>query len=61
VSPANINMFLHPEQFSEVHIGPIDAHLTQTGLGVRLIVQIFLLAVIVWSTMLPVKEAKAAA
>ena len=53
VSPANIHMFLHPEQFSEVHIGPIDAHLSVTGLGIRLIVQVILLAVIVWSTMLP--------
>lgn len=52
VSPANIHMFLHPDQFREMHIGHFDIPTSETALGVRLIVQVFLLVVIVTSTIL---------
>jgi uncharacterized membrane protein len=44
VTPANLNMWLHPEQFPDV---------TETALSVRLVIQVFLLALIWWSTRLP--------
>jgi uncharacterized membrane protein len=44
VTPANVNMWLHPEQFPDV---------SETALSVRLVIQVFLLALIWWSTRLP--------
>lgn len=41
VTPANIHMWLHPEQFPEVE---------PAFLSIRLVVQVFLLALIWWST-----------
>lgn len=41
VTPVNIHMWLNPELFPEV---------TQFQLGIRLVVQVFLLALIWWST-----------
>ena len=41
VTPANVHMWLHPEQFPEV---------SETALSVRLVIQIFLIALIWWST-----------
>ncbi len=41
VTPANVHMWLHPDQFPQT---------SETALGVRLIVQVFLLALIWWST-----------
>ncbi|WP_373083001.1 hypothetical protein [Zhongshania sp.] len=41
VTPANIHMFLNPEQFPDT---------TPTFLTIRLVVQVFLLACIWWST-----------
>lgn len=59
VSPANINMFLHPEQFTMVHLSHISFPTSETVLALRLVIQVFLLAVIVSCTVLP--EAKAPA
>jgi uncharacterized membrane protein len=56
VTPANINMWLHPEQFAVAHVGPITAHISPTFLSIRLVVQVFLLATIVYSTILPEKK-----
>jgi uncharacterized membrane protein len=44
VTPANIHMWLNPELFPET---------SETALTVRLVVQVFLLALIWWSTRLP--------
>ena len=41
VTPANVHMWLHPEQFPEV---------SETALSLRLVIQIFLIALIWWST-----------
>lgn len=46
VSPANIHMWMHPDQFSEV---------PEILLGLRLVLQVFLLFCIWWSTR-PVRE-----
>ena len=44
VTPANVHMWLHPEQFPDV---------SETALSIRLVIQVFLLALIWWSTRLP--------
>jgi uncharacterized membrane protein len=56
VSPANINMWLHPDQFAVAHIGMLTIHTSPAILGGRLIVQLFLLSVIVYSTILPERK-----
>ena len=52
VTPANIHMWLNPEQFPEVE--PLF-------LSIRLVVQVLLLALIWWSTRPPKSESEAAA
>ncbi len=47
VTPANIHMWLNPELFPEV---------SETFLWVRLVVQVFLLILIWWSTRLPATD-----
>ena len=47
VTPANVHMWLHPEQFPDV---------SETALSVRLVIQVFLVALIWWSTRLPPAE-----
>ncbi|MFT4797557.1 MAG: putative membrane protein [Candidatus Azotimanducaceae bacterium] len=49
VTPANIHMWLNPDQFPEA---------SETALSIRLIVQIILLLLIWWSTRMPSTEAK---
>jgi uncharacterized membrane protein len=44
VTPANVNMWLNPEQFPDV---------SETALFVRLVIQVFLIALIWWSTRPP--------
>jgi len=44
VTPANVHMWLNPEQFPDV---------SETALTVRLVVQVFLLMLIWWSTRIP--------
>ncbi|MBT3623723.1 MAG: hypothetical protein HON77_20385 [Gammaproteobacteria bacterium] len=47
VTPANVHMWLHPEQFPDV---------SETALSIRLVIQVFLVALIWWSTRLPPAE-----
>lgn len=61
VSPANIHMFLHPEQFTEVHLSHISFPTSENVLAMRLVVQVFLIAVIIGSTILPDNKAPAKA
>ncbi|MFT5561093.1 MAG: putative membrane protein [Candidatus Azotimanducaceae bacterium] len=49
VTPANIHMWLNPDQFPEA---------SETALSIRLVVQIILLLLIWWSTRMPSTEAK---
>lgn len=44
VTPANVHMWLNPEQFPEA---------SETALTVRLVIQVFLLMLIWWSTRIP--------
>ena len=44
VTPANVHMWLHPEQFPDV---------SETALSVRLVIQVILVALIWWSTRPP--------
>ena len=48
VTPANVHMWLHPEQFSDV---------SEAALSIRLVVQVLLLALIWWSTRRPSTDA----
>ena len=48
VTPANVHMWLHPEQFSDV---------SEVALSIRLVVQVLLLALIWWSTRRPSTDA----
>ena len=48
VTPANVHMWLHPEQFPEV---------SEAALSIRLVVQVLLLALIWWSTRRPSTDA----
>jgi len=48
VTPANIHMWLNPDQFPEV---------SEAALSIRLIVQVLLLLLIWWSTQMPSTEA----
>ena len=47
VTPANVHMWLHPEQFPDA---------SETALSVRLAIQVLLVALIWWSTRLPPAE-----
>ena len=47
VTPANIHMWLNPDQFPEA---------SETALSIRLVVQVLLLLLIWWSTQMPSKE-----
>ncbi len=47
VTPANVHMWLNPEQFPDA---------SETALTVRLVVQVFLLLLIWWSTRLPAQQ-----
>ena len=51
VTPANINMWLHPAQFSELHLGGLTLHPSPAALAWRLVLQVALLVCIYWSTM----------
>ena len=48
VTPANIHMWLNPDQFPEA---------SETALSIRLVVQVLLLLLIWWTTRIPAKEA----
>jgi len=48
VTPANVHMWLHPEQFPEF---------SEAALSIRLVVQVLLLALIWWSTRRPSTDA----
>ena len=48
VTPANVHMWLHPEQFPDV---------SEAALSIRLVVQVLLLALIWWSTRRPSTDA----
>jgi len=51
VTPANVHMWMHPEQFEGF---------SPTMLTLRLVIQVLLLACILWSTQPPKREAAAA-
>ena len=46
VTPANVHMWLNPEQFPDA---------SETALTIRLVIQVFLLLLIWWSTRLPIE------
>jgi uncharacterized membrane protein len=51
VTPANIYMYMNPGQFPDA---------SQEAYAIRLVIQVFLLLLIWWSTRLPVKPSQAA-
>jgi len=59
VTPANINMLLHPAQFSEIHLGGLALHPSPFALWFRLVIQVALLAVIYAAAIRPPTPARA--